>query len=661
MKFQLESTFQPTGDQPQAIESITDHLSKGIKEQTLLGVTGSGKTFTMANVIQNVQKPTLIISHNKTLTAQLAQEFQEFFPNNAVHYFVSYYDYYQPEAYVPTSDTYIEKDASINEEIDRLRHAATQSLISRKDVIIVASVSCIYGMGSPQEYTRHTVKIEANKPYKRKDLLQQLINIQFTRNDIEFPRGTFRIKGDIIEIHQKHSDDIIRLELFGNDIERISIVNELTGEILQDKLDSILVFPATHFVTEQSEITRVTSEIAADLEKRIKYFEQHGKLLEKQRIEERTRFDMEMLEQTGVVGGIENYSRYFDRRQPGEPPNTLIDFFPDDFLMFIDESHITIPQIGGMLGGDRARKKSLIDYGFRLPSAADNRPLSYKEFAEHINQVVYVSATPKEYEITRSGPAVTEQLIRPTGLLDPSIDVRPTKNQIDDLIKEIKDRVTKKQRVLITTLTKRMAEDLAEYLLEAKVKALYIHSDLDTFERLETLEKLREGKVDALVGINLLREGLDLPEVSLVCILDADKEGFLRNRISLIQTMGRAARHSEGHVILYADKMTASMKDAIQETTRRREIQMEHNKKNNITPTTIKKAIRKIERTTKKEEKTTINMDLTEQERDRMIQDLKQQMEIASQNLEFERAIELRDQLEIYEQLTAATRSKRKR
>ncbi|MBU4331860.1 excinuclease ABC subunit UvrB [Patescibacteria group bacterium] len=659
MKFKLQSKFKPTGDQPQAIKKLTQGLQKGYRDQTLLGVTGSGKTFTMANVIQNIQKPTLVISHNKTLAAQLASEFQEFFPENAVHYFVSYYDYYQPEAYIPRSDTYIAKDSSINEEIDRLRHAATQSLLTRSDVIVVASVSCIYGLGSPEHYEGISLSLRQGQKIKRDDVLRELTEMYYKRNDIGFNRGTFRVRGDVLDIYPSNAiGEYVRLELFGDRIDRIKYLDELTLKETKKLVTSnkkqgttVTVFPASHFVTYKDEFKKIAQEIQEELKDRIKYFKKNNKLLEAQRIEQRTKFDLEMMKETGYCAGIENYSRYLDGRQPGQPPFVLLDYFihaHDDFLIFIDESHMTVPQIGGMHAGDRARKTVLIDYGFRLPSALDNRPLNFSEFDKRIKQVIYVSATPREYEITQSKQTV-EQLIRPTGLIDPTIEVKPIKNQIDDLMEQIRQRVAKKQRVLVTTLTKRLAEDLSEYLREAGIKVQYLHSEIGTFERLDILRDLRLGKYDVVVGINLLREGLDLPEVSLIVILDADKEGFLRNDISLIQTMGRAARHQDGHVIMYADRMTGSMKTAMQETNRRRRTQEKYNQKHGIVPATIQKEIKKErfapERALPLDSLRSLEISASPRELVELIKDLEDQMELAAKNLEFERAAVIRDEI----------------
>lgn len=643
-QFHLKSDYKPTGDQPVAIAKLTEALQKGVKEQTLLGVTGSGKTFTMANVIQNVQKPTLVLSHNKTLAAQLYGEFKNFFPNNAVHYFVSYFDYYQPEAYMPRTDTYIEKDSQINEEIDRLRHAATDALLSRRDVIIVASVSCIYGIGSVEDYNTLAVEIKKGKRLVRDKLLRRLSDIQYQRNDMDFHRGTFRVRGDVIDVFPAGEETAYRVELFGDDVDRITRIDPLTGEILAS-LDSYKVFPGSHYVTPQDKLKIALGKIERELEERLAYFKKNGQLLEAQRLEQRTRFDLEMLEETGFVKGIENYSRYLTDRQPGEQPATLLDYFPDDYLMFVDESHMTIPQVRGMYNGDRARKEVLVDYGFRLPSALDNRPLTFTEFEKHVNKTVYVSATPAEYELTRS-PEPVQQVIRPTGLIDPKIEVRPIDGQIDDLVHEIKETIKKRCRVLVTTLTKRMAEDLTEYLQELDIKVTYLHSEVETLERTDILRDLRLGTYDVLVGINLLREGLDLPEVSLVAILDADKEGFLRSEQALIQTIGRAARHQEGRVLMYADHVTGSMRRAIDETNRRRKIQETYNKKHGITPKSIAKAVEKGLRPDLPEEAKTAKLNLKKIPKDEykhLVKDLNAQMELAAANLEFEKAAELRD------------------
>lgn len=642
--FKLKADFKPLGDQPAAIAQLTKGLQNGLNHQTLLGVTGSGKTFSMANVILNLQRPTLILSHNKTLAAQLYGEFRRFFPDNAVHYFVSYFDYYQPEAYIPRSDTYIEKDSQINEEIDRLRHAATDALLSRKDVIIVASVSCIYGIGSVEDYHGLSIDVRVGERKVRDKFLRQLTDIQYQRNDIDFHRSTFRVRGDVVDVFPASEELAYRIEFFGDDVERITKVDPLTGEILS-KLESYRIFPGSHYVTPHDKLQVALQRIEAELAERLAKFKKEGKLLEAQRLEQRTRFDIEMLEETGFVKGIENYSRYLTNREPGEQPATLLDYFPDDYLMFIDESHMTIPQVRGMYNGDRARKEVLVEHGFRLPSALDNRPLTFTEFERHINQAVYVSATPAEYELSRS-PEPAQQVIRPTGLLDPQIEVRPIEGQIDDLIAEIRDTVSNHQRVLVTTLTKRMSEDLAEYLQEINIKVAYLHSDVDTLDRTDILRDLRLGVYDVVVGINLLREGLDLPEVSLVAILDADKEGFLRSEQALIQTVGRAARHEKGRVVMYADRVTKSMQKTIDETNRRRRIQEAYNKKHGITPTGIKRAVEKGMRPELPEEAQRAKLNLKKIPKDEygaLIRDLTSQMDLASANLQFETAAELRD------------------
>lgn len=645
-KFELKSKFKPTGDQPAAIAQLVKGLEKGEKEQTLLGVTGSGKTFTMANIVQEVQKPTLVLCHNKTLAAQLYNEFKNFFPNNAVHYFVSYFDYYQPEAYIPRSDTYIEKDSQINEEIDRLRHAATDSLLTRKDVLIVASVSCIYGIGSVEDYDGLSIKIEKGERRVRDKFLRQLTDIQYQRNDIDFHRSTFRVRGDVVDVYPASEELAYRIEFFGDEIDRITKVDPLTGEILSN-LDSLQIFPGSHYVTPYDKLKVALVQIKKELDERLAYFKEHGLLLEAQRLEQRTKFDLEMLEETGFVKGIENYSRYLTNREIGEQPATLLDYFPDDFLMFIDESHMTIPQVRGMYNGDRARKEVLVEHGFRLPSALDNRPLTFSEFERHVNKLIYVSATPAEYELTRS-PAPAQQVIRPTGLIDPHIEVRPIEGQIDDLLAEIRDTIKKRQRVLVTTLTKRMAEDLTEFLQELKIKVTYLHSDVDTLDRTDILRDLRMGTYDVLIGINLLREGLDLPEVSLVAILDADKEGFLRSEQALVQTIGRAARHIEGRVLMYADRITGSMERAIGETNRRRTIQEDYNKKHGITPEGIAKAIDKGMRADVPGSEKVKKLDLKKIPKDEyghIIRELTSQMDLAAANLEFEKAAELRDSI----------------
>lgn len=643
-KFELRSEFKPTGDQPAAIAQLVDGLKNDVKEQTLLGVTGSGKTFTMANIVQQVQKPTLVLSHNKTLAAQLYSEFKKFFPNNAVHYFVSYFDYYQPEAYIPRSDTYIEKDSAINEEIDRLRHAATDSLLSRRDVVIVASVSCIYGIGSVEDYGGLSIAVKTGERRVRDKMLRQLTDIQYQRNDIDFHRSTFRVHGDVVDVYPAGEEVAYRIEFFGDEVERITKIDPLTGEIL-GKPDAIKIFPGSHYVTPYEKLKIALGKIEQELADRLAQFNREGKLLEAQRLNQRTRFDLEMLEETGFVKGIENYSRYLTNRAPGEQPATLLDYFPDDFLMFVDESHMTIPQVRGMYNGDRARKEVLVDYGFRLPSALDNRPLTFTEFEKHVNKAIYVSATPAQYELSRS-PQPAQQVIRPTGLLDPKIEVRPIDGQIDDLIAEIRTTTDKRQRVLVTTLTKRMAEELTEYLQDLNLKVAYLHSDIDTLERTDILRDLRLGTYDVLVGINLLREGLDLPEVSLVAIMDADKEGFLRSEQALIQTVGRAARHVDGHVVMYADHITDSMRKTIDETERRRAIQESYNTEHGITPKGISKAVEKGLRPDLPEEAKKAKLDLKKIPKDEygtLIKDLTSQMDLAAANLEFEKAAELRD------------------
>ncbi|HSW85675.1 MAG TPA: excinuclease ABC subunit UvrB [Candidatus Saccharimonadales bacterium] len=643
-KFKLKADFKPTGDQPTAIEQLTKGLVGGLHDQTLLGVTGSGKTFTMANVIQNLQRPTLVLSHNKTLAAQLYTEFRKFFPDNAVHYFVSYFDYYQPEAYIPRSDTYIEKDSQINEEIDRLRHAATDALLSREDVIIVASVSCIYGIGSVEDYNNLSVDIKVKERRVRDKLLRQLTDIQYQRNDMDFHRSTFRVRGDVVDVFPAGEEMAYRIEFFGDEIERITKIDPLTGEIMT-KLESYRIFPGSHYVTPEVKLKAALGRIENELAERLALFKKENKLLEAQRLEQRTRFDLEMLQETGFVKGIENYSRYLTNREPGEQPATLLDYFPDNYIMMIDESHMTIPQVRGMYNGDRARKEVLVEHGFRLPSALDNRPLTFTEFERHLNQTLYVSATPVEYELSRS-PKPAQQVIRPTGLLDPKIDVRPIEGQIDDLISDIRDTISKHQRVLVTTLTKRMSEDLTDYLKEINLKVAYLHSDIDTLERTDILRDLRLGVYDVLVGINLLREGLDLPEVSLVAILDADKEGFLRSEQALIQTVGRAARHEQGHVIMYADHVTGSMQRTIDETLRRRKIQKAYNKQHNIIPRSIKRAVEKGMRPELPEEAKRAKLNLNKIPKDEygsLIKDLTSQMDLAAANLQFETAAELRD------------------
>lgn len=647
--FELVSEYAPTGDQPQAIEQLVKGFQEGNQCQTLLGVTGSGKTFTMANVIQQLNKPTLIIAHNKTLAAQLYGEFKEFFPNNAVEYFVSYYDYYQPEAYVPSSDTYIAKDSAINDEIDKLRHSATAALSERRDVIIVASVSCIYGLGSPIDYQEMVISLRPGMIKDRDEVIAKLIEIQYDRNDMDFKRGTFRVRGDVLEIFPAISEDYaIRAEFFGDEIERITEIALLTGEI-KSELSHVAIFPASHYVVSKESIDRATKAIEEELEEQVRYFKSEDKLLEAQRIAERTNFDIEMMRETGFCSGIENYSRHLTGLKPGEAPHTLIDYFPDDFIIMIDESHKTIPQIGGMYAGDRSRKKTLVDYGFRLPSALDNRPLNFEEFESKVNQMLFVSATPGEYE-ERNELLRAEQVIRPTGLLDPEVEVRPVEGQIDDLVGEVNKEIAKKNKVLITTLTKRMAEDLTDYMRELGIRVKYLHSDIDTLERTEIIRDMRMDVFDVLVGINLLREGLDIPEITLVAILDADKEGFLRSETSLIQTIGRAARNAEGHVIMYADTMTDSMKAAIEETKRRRQVQMEYNEKHGITPKTIHKSVRDLISISKKVSSEEMKLEkdpesMSEKELQAAIKDINKKMKKAAAELNFEVAAELRDQL----------------
>ena len=649
MEFKLHSKFKPTGDQPQAIDKLANGLENGKNHQILKGVTGSGKTFTMANIIQKVQRPTLVIAHNKTLAYQLASEFREFFPENAVEFFVSYYDYYQPEAYVVQSDTYIEKDSSINEELDKLRHSATMSLFERRDVIIVSSVSCIYGLGDPIDYENLVISLRPGMEKDRTEVMKKLIDIQYVRNDINFTRGTFRVRGDSLDIFPASSGEkSVRIEFFGDEIDRITEIDALTGEIVGER-NHVAIYPASHYATTQKKVEKAIVTIEEELEDRLKYFKDHNKLLEAQRLEQRTRYDIEMLKEMGFCTGIENYSRHMSQRKPGSRPYTLIDYFPKDFVTMIDESHVTVPQIGGMYEGDRSRKTSLVDYGFRLPSALDNRPLRFNEFESMMNQVIYVSATPGKYEKAKTNEVV-EQIIRPTGLLDPKIEVRPTKGQIDDLVSEINKTIEKGERVLITTLTKKMSEDLTRYLEDLDIKVTYLHSDIDTIERMEIIRDLREGKYDILVGINLLREGLDLPEVSLIAILDADKEGFLRSETSLIQTIGRAARNSNGHVIMYGDTITRSMDVAITETNRRREIQEDYNEEHNIIPTTINKSVRKrIQNTFVAEENESYDVNkVTEFSKDEIeviIENLNTEMLKAAEELDFERAATLRDQI----------------
>ncbi|KUF26041.1 MULTISPECIES: excinuclease ABC subunit UvrB [Bacillus] len=651
-RFELVSNYQPQGDQPKAIEKLVEGIHQGKQHQTLLGATGTGKTFTVSNLIKEVNKPTLVIAHNKTLAGQLYSEFKEFFPNNAVEYFVSYYDYYQPEAYVPQTDTFIEKDASINDEIDKLRHSATSSLFERRDVIIIASVSCIYGLGSPEEYRELVLSLRTEMEIERNQLLRKLVDIQYSRNDIDFQRGTFRVRGDVVEIFPASRDEhCIRVEFFGDEIERIREVDALTGEILGDR-DHVAIFPASHFVTREEKMEKAIINIEEELEEQLEKLRENGKLLEAQRLEQRTRYDLEMMREMGFCSGIENYSRHLTLRPPGSTPYTLLDYFPDDFMIVVDESHVTIPQIRAMYNGDQARKQVLVDHGFRLPSALDNRPLTFDEFEKHINHIVHVSATPGPYELEKT-PEVVEQIIRPTGLLDPIIEVRPIEGQIDDLIGEIHARIEKNERVLVTTLTKKMSEDLTDYLKEIGIKVNYLHSEIKTLERIEIIRDLRLGKYDVLVGINLLREGLDIPEVSLVAILDADKEGFLRSERSLIQTIGRAARNAEGRVIMYADNMTKSMDIAIQETKRRREQQEAYNEKFGITPQTIHKKIRDVIKATKIHEdseeyetKAAPKLSkMSKKEREKVIEKVEMEMKDAAKALDFEKAAELRDLL----------------
>ena len=647
--FKLKAPYEPTGDQPQAIAELVKGFKEGNQCQTLLGVTGSGKTFTMANVIQQLQKPTLVIAHNKTLAAQLYGEFKEMFPDNAVEYFVSYYDYYQPEAYVPSSDTYIAKDSSVNEEIDKLRLSATAALIERRDVIVIASVSCIYGLGEPENFEQMMVSLRPGMEKDRDEVLRQLIDIQYDRNDMDFKRGTFRVRGDTVEVvPADRGDTAIRVEFFGDEIDRISEIDMLTGEI-KNTLNHIAIFPASHYVVPKERMEKAIKNIEIELEEQVKYFKEEGKLLEAQRIAERTNFDIEMMRETGFCSGIENYSRHLAGLAPGQPPNTLMDYFPDDFIIMIDESHKTVPQIGGMYHGDQSRKRTLVEYGFRLPSALDNRPLSFEEFENKIDQVMFVSATPgkyeEEHELLRA-----EQVIRPTGLLDPEVEVRPVEGQIDDLIGEVNKEIANKHKILITTLTKRMAEDLTDYMRELGIRVRYLHSDIDTLERTEIVRDMRLDVFDVLVGINLLREGLDIPEITLVAILDADKEGFLRSETSLIQTIGRAARNAEGHVIMYADTITDSMRAALDETQRRREVQMAYNEEHGITPKTIQKAVRDLISVSRKVAASELQMEkdpesMSEKELEKLIKELEKQMKKAAADLNFEAAAELRDKL----------------
>lgn len=645
-KFTIKSDYTPKGDQPEAIKKLADGIKEGKHHQILQGVTGSGKTFTMANIIQEVQKPTLVLAHNKTLAYQLFTEFKEFFPDNAVEYFVSYYDYYQPEAYVAATDTYIAKDSSINDEIDKLRHSATMSLFERRDVIIVASVSCIYGLGDPEEYRKLVLSLRPGQEISPEEVMKELIERQFVRNDFDFSRGTFRKRGDVLDIFPAGNEEkAIRVEFFGDEIDRISEFDSLTGKVVSH-ISHGYIYPASHYATSAEKAAAAISTIKEELKERLAELENENKLVEAQRLEQRTNYDIEMLEEIGFCSGIENYSRHLSQRAPGSRPYTLIDYFPDDFVLFVDESHVSIPQVGGMYEGDRSRKQNLVDFGFRLPSALDNRPLKFPEFEKLINQTIYVSATPGPYEMEKTGGKVVEQIIRPTGLLDPLIDVKPVENQIDDLIENIHQTIEKKERVLVTTLTKRMAEDLTDYLSENGIKVKYLHSDIKTIERSEIIRDLRLGKFDVLVGINLLREGLDLPEVSLIAILDADKEGFLRSETSLIQTIGRAARNSEGHVIMYADKITKSMKKAIDETERRRKIQTEFNKKHGISPTTIKKNISEIIQVTKAtKEIEEVKEEFSQEQIENIIINLETEMYAAAEELDFEKAASLRDQI----------------
>ena len=647
MDFKIHSKFQPTGDQPQAIQKIVENLEDGITDQILLGVTGSGKTFTVANVIEKINRPALIMAPNKTLAAQLYNEYKQFFPENAVEYFVSYYDYYQPEAYIMQTDTYIEKDSSINDEIDKLRHAATAALLNRRDVIIVASVSAIYGLGSPEAYKERAIPIDVETGFERNELIKRLISLRYERNDIAFERGKFRVKGDILDLHPSYQDTGYRFEFFGDDLESISEINTLTGQKIRN-IKRITIMPATHYLTTE-DTKKMIESIKKEMEERVHFFKKEGKLLEAQRIEQRTKYDLEMIEEIGYCKGVENYSRYLTGKSEGEAPDTLIDYFPEDLVVFLDESHISVPQINGMYKGDRARKQSLIDNGFRLPSAYDNRPLKFEEFFEKVPQAVYISATPSDYELKHSNGEIVEQLVRPTGIVEPSIDIRETKNQIDDLMDEIKTRTARKERILVTTLTKKMAEELTDYYLEYGIKVKYMHSDIDTLERTEIIRGLRKGEFDVLVGINLLREGLDIPEVSLVAILEADKEGYLRSRRSLIQTMGRAARNVEGHVILYADRMTGSMKEAIDEVNRRREVQEKYNLENNINPKSIVREIAEsivdYEIEKENEANKAIKQYKSEKDVEKEIKKLDKQIKKLAEELNFEEAIKLRDKM----------------
>ncbi|MCI0903508.1 MAG: excinuclease ABC subunit UvrB [Chloroflexi bacterium] len=647
-KFELVADFQMTGDQPAAVARLVEGLENGVTRQTMLGVTGSGKTFTMANIVQQVQRPTLVMAHNKTLAAQLASEFKEFFPHNAVEYFVSYYDYYQPEAYVPQSDTYIEKDSSVNEELDKLRLSTTTSLLTRRDVLIVASVSCIYGLGDPNDYFKLVAKIKVGETRNRSQLVRQLVDMQYERNDMDLARAKFRIRGDTLELVPAYEEAAVRIQFFGDEVERIVQVDPLTGEVLAD-LAEVSIYPANHFVTSKEKMELAVVGIREELEWRLKELKDAGKILEAARLESRTHYDLEMLEETGFCSGVENYSRHLSQRPPGSAPWTLLDYFPDDYLMFVDESHMTLPQVRGMYRGDISRKTTLVDFGFRLPSALDNRPLNFEEYEEHINQVVYVSATPGPYELQHSS-AVVEQVIRPTGLLDPTLEVKPTEGQIDDLLQQIRERVERAERILVTTLTKRMAEELADYLSEMGIRNTYLHSDIQTLDRIEILRDLRMGVYDVIVGINLLREGLDLPEVSLVAILDADKEGYLRSATSMVQTIGRAARHSNGHVIMYADRITDSMRQAIDETDRRRTIQAAHNKQHGIEPKSIQKEVHDITEGIKAIAESRTRYDVARKELSRtdmfrVVKDLEVQMKESAKNLQFEKAAQFRDEI----------------
>ena len=663
-RFSLTSDYKPRGDQPQAIGELSEGILRGDRYQVLLGVTGSGKTFTMANVVAKVNRPTLVLAPNKTLAAQLYGEFKELFPENAVEYFVSYYDYYQPEAYLPTTDTYIEKDSSINDEIDKMRHSATRSLLTRRDVLIVASVSCIYGIGSPQSYQEMHIFFHQGDNYGRDELLKKLVEVQYERNDVDFHRGSFRVRGDIVEVFPAHDDErALRIEFFGDTVENIAEIDPLRGQVLQ-RLSKCAIYPASHYVADRETLERAIEQIRVELEERIRWFRERNMLLEAQRIEQRTFFDIEMMEEMGFCQGIENYSRHFDGRAAGEPPYTLIDYFPRDFLLFIDESHITVSQVGGMYRGDRSRKETLVNYGFRLPSALDNRPLNFPEFTSKLNQTVYVSATPAEYELRAAGGVVVEQLIRPTGLIDPEIEVRPASGQVDDLLHVIRETIAKGERVLVTTLTKRMAEDLADYYRDLGLKVKYLHSDINTIERMQIIRDLRLGVFDVLIGINLLREGLDIPEVSLVAILDADKEGFLRSERSLIQTCGRAARNVSGRVIMYADRVTGSMQACLNETARRRALQMEFNEKHNITPKTVEKGIRSILESIEEKDYYTIPVAAEAAEEyvpiekiPGLVKKLRKNMLAAAKNLEFEKAAEMRDRIRKLEDMELTLRS----